>query len=85
MVLTFATVALEHLAKAYLCSPNPALIADLRGKDFDSLLHLVGEGGRAQSPHLRTVGATDAIDRSSRLIPRLRPLAPQLRVGCSRG
>jgi hypothetical protein len=60
-------VALEHLAKAYLCSVHPTLIA---APDFDSLLHLVDQGAHASRPahRVRTIGMADANQRVRQLL-----------------
>jgi hypothetical protein len=58
-----AGVGLEHLLKAYLCSLHPALVVD--AKDWPSLLHAVGHGGRSGIPASRTksIGLKVAFDR----------------------
>jgi hypothetical protein len=60
-------VALEHLAKAYLCSLHPALIA---ASDFDSLLHLVDQGAYAtkRAHRVRTIGMAEANQRVRQLL-----------------
>ena len=64
-----AGTALEHLAKAYLASIHPSLIAD--GRSFDSLLHACGRGGLAKIPResMRTIGATAAVERCGLVLP----------------
>jgi hypothetical protein len=64
-----AGTSLEHLAKAYLASIHPSLIAD--GKSFDSLLHACGRGAHARTPReaMRTIGATDAVNRCGQILP----------------
>ncbi|MEV6155757.1 hypothetical protein AB0L53_35995 [Nonomuraea sp. NPDC052129] len=76
VVLLNAAVSLEHLCKAYLCSLNPALLADLKNGPFDSLVLLTGHGHMIQKPnHLRTVGGWDAFKRAQLLLPK--PQAPE--------
>jgi hypothetical protein len=67
-------VSLEHLAKSYLCSVNPALIST----DFDSLLHLVGHGAHASRPahRVRTISLADANKRVRQLLKTAYPYDP---------
>lgn len=65
-----AGVAVEHMAKAFLATLSPALIAD-RNADLDTMLHLTGFGQLAKcGPHeVRTIGAHEACLRCARLVP----------------
>lgn len=70
VVLVNAAMAHELLSKAFLHSRNPALLADLGRKDFDSLLQLCGFGNEARSGHrTKTVSGTEAMQRAHRLLP----------------
>lgn len=73
IVPTFAGIGLEHLAKAYLWTLDPALLVELRG-DFDSLLHLVGQGQHASRPYGRTIGAAEAVSRVRKVLAPFRAL-----------
>jgi hypothetical protein len=66
---TSAGTAVELLAKAYLASVNPALLAE-RG-DPDTLIHLCGRGGKVKNGPLamKTIGAVETL----RLVTRLHP------------
>lgn len=68
-----AGIAVEHLAKCYLATVSPVLIA-ARNCDFDTLLHLSGKSSLAKSqPHtMQTVGGDEACKRVQRLLPGLR-------------
>lgn len=61
--------AVELLAKAYLMSVAPSLLA-ARG-DVDTVLHLSGNGHRAKSSatEIKTIGAGDALQLVKRLLP----------------
>jgi hypothetical protein len=63
-----AGMAVEHLAKRYLVSISPVLIAE---NDLDSLLMLSGNGGlaRLRAHQIRTISATEACKRVKRLHP----------------
>jgi hypothetical protein len=50
VILVNAAFSLEHLSKAYLSDLHPALLAEAKKDPPDSLLHLVGLGGKARSP-----------------------------------
>jgi predicted RNA-binding Zn-ribbon protein involved in translation (DUF1610 family) len=65
-----AGIAVEHMAKAFLASMSPALLAD-RTSDLDTLLYLTGNGQLAKcSPHeVRTIGAHEACLRCARILP----------------
>lgn len=65
-----AGMATEHIAKAYLCSLSPALIAD-RNADIDTMLHLTGLGHLAKcgAHEVKTIGAHEACLRCARLVP----------------
>ncbi|MBU1245186.1 hypothetical protein KJ612_18430 [Myxococcota bacterium] len=75
----FATAA-ELIGKSYLASIHPSLIVDMR--DFDSLLHVVGHGNRTQrSPtDIRTISATDVINRCIQLMPKLKDCQKELHL-----
>lgn len=64
-------VAAELLGKAFLSGINPCLIVD---KDFDSMLHVCGEGKHARkSPgNIRTVGAKEVFNRCIQILPKLK-------------
>ena len=64
-----AGMALEHLAKACLCSRSPALLVDLRGdQNFVHLLRLLQiPEGKSPRP-LRTVGLRGALERVARFV-----------------
>jgi hypothetical protein len=68
-----AGIAIEHLAKCYLCTVDPVLIA-ARGCDLDTLLHLAGKSDLAKAPlHLiQTIGGLEACQRAKRLVPEFR-------------
>ncbi|MEV7952080.1 hypothetical protein AB0O74_34580 [Streptomyces rubiginosohelvolus] len=57
-----AGVAVEKLSKASLAAKNPLYIAEVRQSNVDVIMHL---GGHVQleEKKVRTVGATDAINR----------------------
>jgi hypothetical protein len=63
-----AGMAVEHLAKRYLVSISPVLIAE---NDLDSLLMLTGNGelARLRAHQIRTISATEACKRVKRLHP----------------
>lgn len=66
--LIHTALAIELQSKAFLYSINPTLLMEVRGGSFDSLLHLIGHGDKASKPDsLRTIGATEALDRVARL------------------
>jgi hypothetical protein len=69
VVLAHAAFSLEHLCKAYLCGMHPALLMELRNGQLESLLYLVGHGGRPDS--LRTIGGREALARVERVLPDL--------------
>lgn len=60
----------ELLSKARLASIHPSLIVD---KHFDSLLHACGAGKHTTSPpwKIKTITATEALERCIQLHPRL--------------
>lgn len=68
-----AGIAVEQLAKCYLCTINPVLIAS-RGCDLDTLLHLTGRSDLAKiPPHaIQTIGGHEACLRIKRLAPDFR-------------
>lgn len=70
-VLFNAAISLEHLAKAYLCTMNPALLVELRNGSFDSLLHLTGHGAKAKKPSPRTINGREAVERIKKVLPSL--------------
>jgi hypothetical protein len=85
MFFVHSGTGLEQLAKAYLASFHPSLIAD--GKSFDSLLHACGRGGHARTPReaMRTIGAAEAISRCGQILPRLRTCVLSWRLSSSHG
>jgi hypothetical protein len=62
----------EHLAKSYLASIHPTLIAER--VDRDTILHLSGKSGLAQSPatQMKTRGAHDSLMCVKQFLPTLR-------------
>jgi hypothetical protein len=63
-----AGMAVEHLAKRYLVSIGPVLIAE---NDLDSVLMLSGNGelARLRAHQIKTISATEACKRVKRLHP----------------
>jgi len=79
--LLHAATALEHLAKAVLAARHPSLIATASSNNFESLLHLVGEGQHAKpKSRIRTIGAQEAIERAARFAPECIALLEDLRL-----
>jgi hypothetical protein len=78
--LLHAATAIEHLAKAILARRHPSLI--VASNDFESLLHACGEGAAARRTRtkMRTINATDAIDRAGRFVPTIEALVPDLEL-----
>lgn len=64
-------VAAELLGKAFLVGINSCLIID---RDFDSFLHICGEGKHAKkSPaSIRTIGAKEVFSRCAQIVPKLK-------------
>ncbi|MEU4827709.1 hypothetical protein AB0H37_38090 [Actinomadura sp. NPDC023710] len=68
-VLLDAGTLIEHLSKALLISKNPAYLVESKPTNFDHLLHLTGQGGRAPlTGAVRTIGAYEAVTRVRRLV-----------------
>jgi len=73
VILASAAFSLEHLCKAYLYGMHPALLMELRNGQLDSLLYLVGHGGRARTPgSLRTISGREALARVEYVLPNLK-------------
>lgn len=73
VILANAAFSLEHLCKAYLYGMHPALLMELRNGQLDSLLYLVGHGGRARTPgSLRTISGREALARVEYVLPNLK-------------
>lgn len=68
-----AGIAAEHMAKCYLATLHPILLAD-KGCDVDTLLHLVGKGKLAKSvPYaIKTIGGVEACRRTRYFLPEFR-------------
>src|SRR5258708_26827046 len=68
-----AGIAVEHLAKCYLASIHPVLLAE-KGCDLDTLLRLVGKGelARTSAYGIKTVGGVEAFRRVRYLLPEFR-------------
>jgi hypothetical protein len=68
-----AGIAVEHMAKCYLASLHPILLAD-KGCEVDTLLHLAGKGELAKSvPYaIKTIGGIEACRRVNRFLPEYR-------------
>jgi hypothetical protein len=68
-----AGIAVEHMAKGYLSSLHPVLLAE-KGCDMDTLLHLVGKGELAKSaPYtIKTIGGIEACRRARNFCPEFR-------------
>ncbi len=68
-----AGIAIEHLAKCYLATIHPILLA---GKmcDVDTILHLVGKSELTKlSPYrIKTISGEEACKRASRFLPEFR-------------
>lgn len=75
-----AGTGLEQLAKAYLASIDPSLVAD--GRSFDSLLHACGKGVHARTPReaMRTIGAADALTRCGQILPAIANMREEVDV-----
>lgn len=72
VILAHAAFSLEHLCKAYLYGMHPALLMELRNGQLDSLLHLVGHGGRARTTRSpRTISGREALARVEHVLPNL--------------
>jgi hypothetical protein len=79
--LLHAATALEHLAKAVLAARDPSLIAVASKDNFESLLHLVGQGQHAKPrSRVRTIGAREAMERAARFAPECAGLMDDLRL-----
>lgn len=74
-----AGTSFELVGKARLAAIHPSLIID---KDFDSLLHACAAGKHSKRPpwNVKTISATDVLQRCAQLHPELGTLAPRLRV-----
>lgn len=75
-----AGTGLEQLAKAYLASFHPSLIAD--SKSFDALLHSCGRGAHARTPReaMRTITASEALNRCGQILPAVANMRADLDV-----
>ena len=73
--------AIEQLVKSVLARANPLFIADPRG-GFDTLLRLAGMPHRAAapSPAMRTITATEALERIRRLLDPYQDPGTEVRV-----
>jgi hypothetical protein len=80
LFLLYAGIALEHLAKAYLASVNPAYLAE--PKSFTSLLHITGQGTHAKGDRsaMKTISLTEALKRANYFIGALGNLLDELDV-----
>jgi hypothetical protein len=78
MFFVHAGTALEQLAKTYLASLEPTLIADARS--FDSLLHASGKGRHARSPRnrMKTITVSVALERCGQILPAIANLKNDL-------
>jgi hypothetical protein len=76
--LLHAGTAMELLAKAFLCSMDPTLVADVA--DFDAVLHASGHGRHARKPRhlIKTVTTRAALDRCGQIVPPIANLGPDL-------
>jgi hypothetical protein len=74
-----AGVSFELLGKARLAAIHPSLIID---KDFDSLLHACAAGKHSKRApwNVKTITATDVLQRSIQLQPELRTFEPRLKL-----
>ncbi len=74
-----AAMCFELLGKARLATIHPSLIID---RDFDSFLHVCAAGKHAQRPpwNLRTVNATEVLQRCLQLHPGLKDYKDRLRL-----
>jgi len=74
-----AAMCFELLGKARLATIHPSLIID---RDFDSLLHVCAAGKHAQRPpwSLRTIIATEVLQRCLQLHPALKDYKDRLRL-----
>ena len=74
-----AAMCFELLGKARLATIHPSLIID---RDFDSFLHVCAAGKHAQRPpwNLRTVNATEVLQRCLQLHPALKDYKDRLRL-----
>ena len=72
VILANAAFSLEHLCKAYRYGMHPALLMEFRNGQLDSLLHLVGHGGRARTTRSpRTISGREALARVEHVLPKL--------------
>jgi len=72
--------AAELIGKSHLASIHPSLTVDM--KDFDSLLHAVGQGNHSRRlpTDIRTVPASEVYKRCSQLIPKLQDFEKELNL-----
>jgi hypothetical protein len=68
-----AGIAIEHLAKCYLATLHPILLAE-KGCDIDTMLHLVGRNDLAKNTpyNIKTIGGVEACRRVGRFLPMFR-------------
>jgi hypothetical protein len=74
-----AAVSFELLGKAKLVAIHPSLVVD---KDFDSLLHACAAGKHSKRPpwSIKTITATEVLNRCTQLQPELGGFAPRLKL-----